>query len=680
MELLALLSKKDETIVQEVKKALKKYTVYPLRTIEELEDLHTSVPLNLILIDTASFQLSRIENLLDRLDDDMVILVAPEKPDKFTIENLPRSVYDCIHDQSIGTELPVVAERAVERQRVKHELSLLKRARAEFPPLQTPIYSKSDAESFSGRKSLPSGRDLQEKILVKFAKMLTVSFDMRMLFNHFMDSVKEIVRVSRMSVMLRDKEGFYVKTHCGLDPYLADNLRLKKDSALAVWLAKTGKIMHRPVNPADTASINIRTEMELLQCVFSFPMIHKGKLTGIFNIDNKITEDPFYREELEIIYTFCNYLAAAVKNIDLYNRIWYQKEFTKNILSSMNSGMIAIDKDEKITVFNQQTSEILGLDSSEMIGKDLRNLPSPLGDILYETMKFDTSYKRHEVEIQPANIPVGINSFRLLDENQSPVGAGIVFTDLSYSKKLEEQERRSEKLEAVNDLMAKIAHEVRTPLTSIQTYTQVLSEKYKDDEGLREFFSTTVVQSIQNLDSLIDKLVIFSSKPEYNFEKEKVNDILTEAKKYVSKNIEEGYEIVTEPMSNTFFINADRKLLIRAFYYIVLNIVDRVPVGTSIIMGAKVNMRGLPYVEILVKYKGNEITEEEKQDLLKPLLDISNLGMELNVPISHKIIEGHSGSLDVKRDDVNNIFIIRLPIIDRRNAAVSKEEEHVDRQ
>jgi nitrogen-specific signal transduction histidine kinase len=681
MELLALLSN-DDIIITEVKEVLKRYTVYPLRTIEELEDLHTNIPLNLFLIDTVSHKLSRIEDLLDKLDDDMVILIPSEKPDKFTLENLPKSVYDCIDAQSIRMELPVVVERAIERQRFKNELSLLKKSiktRDDSTTLQTPSYSKSAGEALSGRPdSFQSGKYLQEKVLVNFAKMLTVSFDMRKLFNHFMDSVMEIARVSKMSVMLRDKEGFYVKTHYGLDPYIADNLKLKKDSALATWLAKTGRIMHKPVNPADTASINIKSEMELLQCTFSFPMIHKGRLIGIFNIDNKITEEPFYREELEIIYVFCNYLAAAVKDIDLYHQIWYQKEFTKNILSSMNSGVIAIDKDEKISIFNQQASEILNLDSSEVVDSDLRSLPSPLGDILYETMMAGTSYKRYEVEIQPGETPIGINSYRLLDEQQNPIGAGIVFSDLSDSKKLEEERSRAEKLEAVNDFIAKMAHEVRTPLTSIQTYTQLLSEKYGDDKELQNFFTTTVIQSIHKLDSLIDKLVIFLSKPDYNFSKEDVNLIIDEAADYISKNIPQRYKFSKQGINESLFVNADRKLLIKAIYYLVLNIIDKTPDGTSITMSAQTIMRDSPSVEISIKYDGDKFTEEEKQKLLKPLLEMDNLGTELNVPISHKIIERHNGSLDIKNEDGSDTFIIRLPAMDIKKAAVPMERGHID--
>ncbi|MCK5512757.1 MAG: GAF domain-containing protein, partial [Thermodesulfovibrionia bacterium] len=349
MELLALLSNNDDFTIPEVKAALKRYTVYPLKTVEELEDLYTTIPLNLILIDTVSHRLSSLSGFLQKFNEDTAILITPEKLDRFTLDNLPPSVYDHVETQSIKTELPAIIERALEKQRFKNEIDLLRKTK-KATPLQEEVRTGAHGEAISGhRGSLQYGKYLQEKILVNFAKMLTVSFDTKKLFNHFMDSVMGIVRINKMSVMLRDEEGFSVKVHIGLDPYLAEHFTLKRDSALVTWLAKTGRIMQKPDYPVDSAAINIKSEMDVLQCSFSFPLMHKGKLIGIFNIDNKITEEPFYREELEMIYMFCNYLAAAVKDINLYHQIWYQKEFTRNILSSMNSGVIAIDRDEKIT-------------------------------------------------------------------------------------------------------------------------------------------------------------------------------------------------------------------------------------------------------------------------------------------------------------------------------------------
>lgn len=683
MELLALLSSSDDQIIPDVKDALGKFTVYPLKTLNELEELYRNIPLNLLLIDVTTVKMSLIEEFLNRFDDKIVLLITPEKPDRFTKENLPRCVFETIEARSVKADLPTLVERALERQRFRNELRLLRESRDVIQPSrQMQAYEQREPVSFRREpvtpryESVHSGRYIQEKVILNFAKMLTVSFDMSKLLDHFMDSVMEIARVSRMSVMIRDRDRFLVKTQVGLDPYLAENLQLGTDSALVKWLARTGRLMQKPSAYPDTASVDIRKEMDLLQCCVSFPMMYKGRLIGILNIDSKITEEPFYREELEIIYVLCNYLAAAVKDIDHYHQLWYQKEFTKNILTSMTSGMIAIDRDEKITVFNQQASDILNLDSSKIIGSDLRELPSPLGDILFETMKTGTSYRRHEVTIHPSNMPLGINSYRLMDEHQQPTGAGIVFSDLSDSKKLQEQSMRAKNLEAVNDLMAKIAHEVRNPLTSIQTYTQLLNEKYSDDD-LQKFFASTVSDSINRLNVLIDKLITFSSKQDYTVKTEDVNVIMSEAVEFISRNIPQTHSFTAGKADKVFYINADKKLLIKAICYLVLSIADHTPDGVPISMNVVQGETSESSVAIALTFSGSGSFEKGKQGLMKPLLDIQHLGTELNVPISHKIIEGHGGSLDLIQKDGETSFLISLPVTEKKTEDMSVRRGHV---
>ncbi|GBE03767.1 MAG TPA: PAS domain-containing protein [Nitrospirae bacterium] len=678
MEILALLSNRDDLIIKNVKSVLGKYTVYPLKALEELEDLYSNIPLNLLIIDTVSHRLSSVKNFLNKLDENIVVLITTEKLDRFEKEELPKSVYDTVSEASLAEELFVVVERALEWQKFGNELRLLKQSQGAASTGQMPADGRVDTDFSSPPFDPDPGEKYgHKKVIVNFAKMLTASFDMRKLFDHFMNSVIDIAHVGKMSVLLKDKDGFSVKTNCGLDPYIADHLVLSRDSSLVSWLSKTGRILQKPVTFTDSTAINIRKEMDLLQCSVSFPMIYKAKLIGIFNIDSKITDEPFYKEELEIIYLLCNYLAAAVKDIDLYHKMWYQKEFTKNIISSMGSGMVAINSDEKISIFNQQASDILGIDSSKIVGSDLRELPSPLGDILYETMVTGMAYKRHEVSINPSGLPLGINSYRLLDEQQKPIGAGILFTDLSDSKKLQAEQRRAEKLEAVNDLMGKIAHEIRNPLTSIHTYTQLINEKHKDDD-LHGFYISTVSDSINKLDSLIDKLVAFSSTQDYNFNKEDINEVMREASNLISGSLPETHKFTKQLVDKVFFINSDKKLLIKAIHYLVLSIIDRTPEGASINLTTGAKMSDPSVIEITLSFAGDKVLEEGKQNLLKPLLDIQDLGVELNIPISHKIIDGHNGTLDIQSREGINSFVIRFPIIESKDAPISIEEGHVN--
>jgi nitrogen-specific signal transduction histidine kinase len=125
------------------------------------------------------------------------------------------------------------------------------------------------------------------------------------------------------------------------------------------------------------------------------------------------------------------------------------------------------------------------------------------------------------------------------------------------------------------------------------------------------------------------------------------------------------------------FINVDKRQLIKAFYYIISNIIDVTPEGSYIRIGTdRARQRG-SFVEISIDYNNTGKNKKGGQVLLKPLLEIEHLGTELNIPISHKIIEGHNGSLDLISEGDMDSFIIRLPIVENRDAKVSTEGERL---
>jgi two-component system sensor histidine kinase AtoS len=191
-----------------------------------------------------------------------------------------------------------------------------------------------------------------------------------------------------------------------------------------------------------------------------------------------------------------------------------------------------------------------------------------------------------------------------------------------------------------------------------------MNEKFKDEE-LNNFYATVVLQSIHKIDSLIDKLIVFSSKSEYNLNKEDVNLIINEASDYIMKNIPSSHKFLKQNIDKSVLINADKKLLVKAIYYLVLSAVERTPEGAFITLSAA--LEDSPYVEISIKYSGKEFTDKEREDLLRPLLYIDSLGTELNIPISQKVIEGHGGDLCIKSEKGSNSFVIRLTAIEVSN-------------
>jgi nitrogen-specific signal transduction histidine kinase len=658
MELLALLSDR-ENVITAVKNALKTYTVYPVKSLLQLEELLGNVPTGLLILDGFLAKPTQVETLMSAKNRKVLLLVEDEY-DFNKLSNFPETV----QVKDIFRELQRTVDRMLESVKLKDEISILHKSRGKQEENLNTVTLPQVIDA-------PGKRLVHEQVLLNFAKTLTVNFNLKKLLDHFMDSVMEIIRSNKMSILLREKNAFRIKSHIGMDPYFAENLKLTSESFLIKWLSGHGRILCRSQNTKDQFSASLIKEMELLQSVCSFPMIYKGKLIGVFNIDSKITGDAFYKEELEVIFILCNYLSATIKDIDYYHQIQYQKEFTRNILANMSSGVITINTEERISIFNQKASEMLNLEAVDVIGSDLRRLPSPLGDILYETMVEGKVFRRHETLIKPGNIPIGVSSHRILSEDNSAIGAVIVFTDLSDLKKLEEEKRKADNLEAMNNLIGKIAHEIKNPLTSIQTFTQLLEDKYKDEE-FRKFFTVTVMQSVQQLNNLIDKLVIFSSPIDYRPDVYSVNDVIDDIINYVAKDLPAGIQLKKKALEMTI----DKNFFIKALYYLILTSADRLSNDDSILLQINQDMKKQDSVEIAVKFSGEPLSDDEREMLLRPLLDIDAFGIELNVPISHKIIEDLHGTLSITSSKEGNALVITLPTTTKSGTSMKDGLSH----
>lgn len=662
MELLALLSDR-ENVITAVKNALKTYTVYPVKSLPQLEELLGNVPTGLLMLDGFLAKPSQVETLMSAKKRKVLLLVEDEY-DFNKLSNFPETV----QVKDIFRELQRTVDRMLESVKLKDEISILHKSRGRQVENLNTVTLPQIIDA-------PGKRLMHEQVLLNFAKTLTVNFNLKKLLDHFMDSVMEIIRSNKMSILLREKNAFRIKSHIGMDPYFAENLKLTSESSLIKWLSGHGRILCRSQNTKDQLSASLVKEMELLQSFCSFPMIYKGKLIGVFNIDSKITGDPFYKEELEVIFILCNYLSATIKDIDYYHQIQYQKEFTRNILANMSSGVITINTEERVSIFNQKASEMLNLEAVDVIGSDLRRLPSPLGDILYETMVEGKVFRRHETLIKPGNIPIGVSSHRILSEDDNAIGAVIVFTDLSDLKKLEEEKRKADNLEAMNNLIGKIAHEIKNPLTSIQTFTQLLEDKYKDEE-FRKFFTVTVMQSVQQLNNLIDKLVIFSSPIDYRSDVYSVNDVIDDIIKYVSKDLPAGIQLKKEVLDKDVYVTIDKNFFIKALYYLILTSAEKLSNDDSILLQINQDLKKQDSVEIAVKFIGEPLSDEEREMLLRPLLDIDAFGIELNVPISHKIIEDLHGTLSITSSKEGNALVITLPTTKKSGTSMKDGHSH----
>jgi PAS domain S-box-containing protein len=414
-------------------------------------------------------------------------------------------------------------------------------------------------------------------------------------------------------------------------------------------------------------------------------LLRKGRLIGFLNLNQKVTGIPFGNDELEVLFTLASHMAVAIEDILLYQQIYYQKTYSQKILDNMSNGVVTIDQNEKITIFNYRAEEILGRRASEMLGQDLRYLPSPLGDLLYQTMKTGRTRQKEEIILFQGRLPLEVSTYPLTDEQSKPMGSVVLFEDVSARKKLEEERKRADRLNILNELLARMAHEIKNPLVAIRTFTQLLQERYEDPD-FKNFFYTTVSQEVEKINGLVEKLIAFVHPLDFRYEFEDLANILDNSLFLAwEQGIPKEVEIVKNLSPIPFTIKADKEQMSKAFSYIILHAVGTMPKGGRLIVETEEAKReelpesvnwvlSGPLVRISVHDTGTEVRPQDLDKLFDPFLAAEGFGAGLGLPLSQKIIEEHGGKIEVSSDpEKGTTFHIYLPCVAEEARSTSRK-------
>jgi len=570
-------------------------------------------------------------------------------------------------------ELIRTIAQAIEKQHMVEEIALL---RNHSPSPQPPVAAPQGGSELSLVRI--------GQILRDFTKAFSTNFDLQSTLDQFLDALSTLLRPSRMSILVRHPHHrlFEIKASRGLVEKVAEQIRLREDDGLARWLMTEARILQRAeveqgVHVA--ANLNVFREMQVLKAAISMPLMVSGKLVGILNLGERVTGGPYKDDELDIVFSLASQVAVGIQDIELYHEVQTQKNFTEKILRYMSSGLITIDTQEKIQLCNHQAAKIFGMTWAEVQNKDLRNIPSPLGDMLYETLHDGVSYHKKEVMVTEKRLALEVNTYQILDEKLTVVGAAMVFQDLSSSKQLQEERQRANQLDFLSNVSGRMAYEIKNPLVSIRTFIDLMDEHYEDTD-FRQQFSTVVRKDVNTINVLTDKLVGFAGQISYNFEHGYVNNILSAIEHLhgsesldasvdfvdtyvpIQNHSGESMNIALEYDEDLPEIRFDAEQLHNALMYIIvfLTQVSESQEPIRIVSYREAGLRG----DVCISLTGSQakVEPEEIERLFDPFASEHNLMVDVGPCVSQKIIEAHRGQLDVEyKANRDLVFVMSLP-------------------
>jgi len=330
--------------------------------------------------------------------------------------------------------------------------------------------------------------------------------------------------------------------------------------------------------------------------------------------------------------------------------------YLNEILASMHNGVAAVDRDGRITAFNHAAERVLGLAAPEALGQAheqvLRNAdgsPSPLAATL-AAGEAQTNVEREVVNAAGRCLRLSSSVAPIRDSSGALVGAVEVFNDLTEFRELQERLDRADKLAALGQMTAQVAHEIRNPLTGIEGFASLLLRDLDADSPQRAF-AGHIVAGARSLNKIVSNMLLFCQPQALQVRPTRAREALEEALAFVLEEcrhrgrgpfeIRRDYDPAEQP------IEADPDQLRQAFLNLLLNAVQAMGDCGELRL-ATAWVPGPPgRIEVRVQDSGPGIPAELREKVLDPFFTTKPTGTGLGLAIVQKIIRQHGGQFEL---------------------------------
>jgi two-component system NtrC family sensor kinase len=510
------------------------------------------------------------------------------------------------------------------------------------------------------------GRYDYQKILRKISYEIASVIKLEQLAKLVVASFIETMRISEISFLLPEKEREHFRSvPLAIQRY--KKIEIDSSSPIVAWLARTRDILVRAEVEKDAEVVDA---MDRLGISVWVPIISQNRMIGIIALGDKLSGDDYSSEDLGLLTTLANQTAVALDNARLYDEVVTTKNYSEEILRSMTSGVLSTDIRGKIVTYNGMAEKITGRRTSEIMGRTCQEVWGPRGTItqaVENTLK-ERKYLNYETGLTSPErglVPVALSSTILRDSQGKKMGALLSIQDLTEMKELEDKIRRADKLTALATMAASMAHEIKNPLSSMKVFAQLLPIKIDDPEYRRKL-GEILPREIDRIDRIVESLLGFARATEPTYERTRIEDVLEENLHYFSSQAEAAGIKLKKNYSLLPEIEVDRAQIAQVFSNLILNAIQAMPEGGEITVttapGKKVEDL-LQTVKIEIADTGPGIAEEMVKKLFDPFFTTKYGGTGLGLTITHSIVDGHKGFIDVEsKIGKGTRFTVTLPV------------------
>jgi len=388
------------------------------------------------------------------------------------------------------------------------------------------------------------------------------------------------------------------------------------------------------------------------------------------------SDEAFYTVFLHLcLFYFFSFISGYLaQNLFITTRELSRLRFeTSEILEQMRSGLLTVDAEKRIVYFNKAAGGILGLDPGAVRGGHILNV---LGKGCREfqrrlSMALDLKRAEDRSEIiidhpRGGTIPLGLSLSIIKDDEQKLRGIIAVFQDLTEAKKLEERIRATDRLAAIGQLAAGIAHEIRNPLTSISGSVEVLKDELNPDgDNLR--LMQLILKESSRLNTILTDFLNFARINRRSTDRCDLGVVIPEVVELATGNseISDSVEIMHNLHQPNIVVAGSEDQIKQILWNLILNSAQGMGQKGGVIWISTHDYcsdEGIRMVKLVVGDDGPGIPAGIRDKIFDPFFSTKQTGTGLGLPIVVRLVDCLGGKIDLESSaEAGTKFSIYLP-------------------
>jgi two-component system sensor histidine kinase HydH len=325
------------------------------------------------------------------------------------------------------------------------------------------------------------------------------------------------------------------------------------------------------------------------------------------------------------------------------------QDYTRQVVANMANGLLSINMEGEVVSYNQLALDLLELEAENINGIDLRKVIDFEAEGISETLTHCRSILDHEITYQIKSgevIPLSLSVTPISTDKDTCNGAVIVLRDLREIKRLEAKVRRSEKLAAIGELAAGVAHEIRNPLSSIKGFAQFLRHALKDRPEEQEY-ADVMVREIDRINRVVTDLLTYARPVVIDPAPVDLPELIQHTVRLVTLDAQSKEASIVLNLSGELGgMLLDANQITQALLNLLLNALQSLGKGGEIEVGA-IKEESDNRLHLWVKDNGPGIPFDDQDKILDPFFTTRDKGTGLGLAIVHKIVENHQGEIHI---------------------------------